>query len=45
MIKILIVDDEIYVGKLIYDLIDWTSLDAECVDITQNGNEAYVNAK
>lgn len=39
--KILIADDEIRIGKLIWKLIDWNGLNLECAGIVDNGEAAY----
>jgi two-component system response regulator YesN len=41
MIKILIVDDEINICKLIKHLIEWDKMNLELVGIAHSGNEAY----
>lgn len=38
--KVLIVDDEYFIGKLIYKLVDWDSKSLECADILDNGKDA-----
>lgn len=38
--KVLIVDDEYFIGKLIYKLVDWDSKSLECADILDNGEDA-----
>ena len=34
--KVLIVDDEYFIGKLIYKLVDWDIKHLECVNILDN---------
>lgn len=38
--KVLIVDDEYFIGKLIYKLIAWDEKNLECVSILDNGEDA-----
>ena len=38
--KVLIVDDEYFIGKLIYKLIAWEEKNLECVSILDNGEDA-----
>ena len=38
--KVLIVDDEYFIGKLIYKLIAWEDKNLECVSILDNGEDA-----
>ena len=38
--KVLIVDDEYFIGKLIYKLIAWEEKNLECVGILDNGEDA-----
>ena len=38
--KVLIVDDEYFIGKLIYKLISWEEKNLECVGILDNGEDA-----
>lgn len=38
--KVLIVDDEYFIGKLIYKLVDWDIKHLECVNILDNGEDA-----
>ncbi|WP_027292048.1 response regulator transcription factor [Robinsoniella sp. KNHs210] len=45
MIKVMIADDEEKVCRLIYKLIDWTSLEMEVTSIAYNGMEALEQIK
>ncbi|MPL93141.1 Regulator of RpoS [bioreactor metagenome] len=39
--KVLIADDEFRIGMLVKALIQWETLNLECVDIVNNGEDAY----
>lgn len=43
--RILIVDDEIKICRLIEKLIDWEAINSECVGFCQNGIEAFESIK
>ncbi len=41
MLKVLIADDELKVGKLVEALVDWDNLELSLVDVVQDGQIAY----